>query len=102
VTWFGRSLNHYLRVSDGTTVGGMFTIMKITARSGMQCFGHETLDITNNVAYQLTVEGAQNWWVQRNLTTGEAIELLLPWEVDAKETQDSRFDELRPKPAPKT
>jgi hypothetical protein len=38
VTWFGRSLNHYLRVSDETSVGGMFTIAKITAKNGLQYF----------------------------------------------------------------
>jgi hypothetical protein len=102
VTWFGRSLNHYLRVSEETTVGSMFTIMKITARNGIQCFGRTTVDLKNNVAYQLAVEGTGNRWVQRNLTTGEAIELLMPWEVDDKETQNRRFDGMRPKPMPKT
>jgi hypothetical protein len=101
VTWFGRSLNHYLRVSDELTVGSMFTIAKITAANGIQYFGRTTVDITNNVAYELAIEGINNRWVQRNLTTGEAIELFMPWEVDNKLQKDNRFDGLRPKPLPR-
>jgi hypothetical protein len=41
----------------------------------------------------------QNRLVQRKMTTGETIELLLPWEVEGKEMEDHRFDGLRPKPA---
>ncbi|MGO9435252.1 MAG: hypothetical protein ACLP00_13300 [Terracidiphilus sp.] len=103
VTWFGRSLNHYLRVSDETTVSTMFTMIKITAKNGMQCFGRKTVELkSGGSAYELSFEGRRNRWVQRNLTTGQAIELLLPWEVDNKETRDHRFDGLRPKPMPKS
>jgi hypothetical protein len=99
VTWFRRSLDHYLRASDEATVGGMFTMMKITARHGMQLYPHARLDLTNKEAYELKIEGPQNRWVQRRTTTCETIELLLPWEVKDKEMEDRRFDGLRPKPA---
>jgi len=102
VTWFRRSLDHYLRASGESSVGGMFTIMKITARHGMQSYPHTRIDITNKEAYELTIQGTQNRWVQRKMTTGEAIELLLPWEVEDKEMGDQRFDGLRPKPVPET
>jgi len=103
VTWFGRSLNHYLSESNETTVGSMLTIMKITARNGMQCFGRKTVELKDDgVACELSFEGTRNRWVQRNLTTGQTIELLLPWEVDNKETRDHRFDGLRPKPMHKS
>jgi len=102
VTWFRRSLDHYLRVSGEPTVGGMFTIMKITGRHGMQSYSHTRIDITNKEAYELTIQGTENRWVQRKMTTGEVIELLLPWEVDDKEVEDHRFDGLRPKSVPKT
>jgi len=48
---------------------------------------------------ELAVEGDR--WVQRNLTNGEAVELLLPWEIDPREWSDKRFDGLRPKRMPK-
>jgi hypothetical protein len=82
VTWFGRSLNHYLRVSDETTIGALFSMIKITARNGVQCCGRKTVELKNDgVAYELWLDGSRNRWVQRSLTTGEAIELPLPWEV---------------------
>ena len=91
--------------TSGTTIsilfGSMFTIAKITAANGIQYFGRTTVDITNNVAYELAIEGINDRWVQRNLTTGEAIELLMPWEVDNKLQKDNRFDGLRPKPLPR-
>jgi hypothetical protein len=76
------------------------TITKITAKNGMQCFGRTTVDITNKVAYELKIEGISNRWVQRNLTTGEVIELRMPWEVDGKNMKDLRLNGLRPKPLP--
>jgi hypothetical protein len=78
----------------------MFTIAKITAAQGIQCFGRTTVDLTNKVAYELAIEGVNNRWVQRNLTTGKSIELIMPWEVDNKLQKDNRFDDLRPKPLP--
>jgi hypothetical protein len=56
---FGRSLNHYLRLSDETSVGGMFTIAKITAKNGIQYYGRTTVDITNKVAYKTRNRGHQ-------------------------------------------
>lgn len=100
VFWFGRSLVHYLRASEEPTVGGMFLIMKIDARHGMRWFPHTRVDITNNDSFELTQQGTEHRWVQRKLSTGEAIELLLPWEVDDKDKTDHRFDHIRPLPMP--
>jgi hypothetical protein len=102
VTWLGRALQSYLSQSGEMTVGTMFPMMKITARNGVQCFGRQTINIKTETSYELTVEGTQNRWVQRNLSTGEQIDLLMPWEIDHTETEDQRFDDLRPKPMKKS
>jgi hypothetical protein len=101
VFWFGRSLVHYLRVSQEPSVGGMFLIIKIDARHGMRWFPHTRVDITNKDSFELIQQGTEHRWVQRKLSTGEAIELMLPWEVDDKDKSDNRFDHIRPLPMPK-
>ena len=98
VFWFRRALDHYLRVSEERSVGGMFLIIKIDARHGMRWFPHTCVDITNNDSFELMQQGTEHRWVQRKLSTGEAIELLLPWEVDDKDKSDNRFDHIRPLP----
>ena len=98
VFWFRRSLDHYLRVSEERSVGGMFLIIKIDARHGMRWFPHTRVDTTNNDSFELVQQGTEHRWVQRKLSTGEAIELLLPWEVDDKDKSDNRFDHIRPLP----
>jgi hypothetical protein len=100
VTWLGRSLQSYLNESGEMTVGTMFPMMKITARRGIVPFGRKTVELkANGQGFELAVEADR--WVQRNLTTGEAVELLLPWEIDHGEWSDKRFDGLRPKRMPK-
>jgi len=100
VTWLGRSLQSYLSESGEMTVGTMFPMMKITARRGIVPFGRKTVELkANGQGFELAVEGDR--WVQRNLTTGEAVELLLPWEIDPREWSDKRFDGLRPMRMPK-
>jgi hypothetical protein len=101
VFWFRRSVDHYLRESGEASVGGMFLIIKIDARHGMRWFPHTRVDITNKESYELTQQGIYHRWVQRKLSTGEQIELMLPWEVDDKDRSDNRFDGIRPLPAPK-
>jgi hypothetical protein len=100
VTWLGRSLQSYLSESGDLTVGAMFPMMKITARRGIVPFGRKTVELkANGKAFELAAEG--NRWVLRNLTTGEKVELLLPWEIDHREWSDKRFDGLRPTLMPK-
>jgi hypothetical protein len=100
VTWLGRSLQSYLSESGEMTVGTMFPMMKITARRGIVPFGRKTVELkADGQGFELAAEGDR--WVQRNLTTGEAVELLLPWEIDHSEWSDKRFEGLRPKRMPK-
>jgi hypothetical protein len=86
---------HFLRSDNVESVGGAFTMVKLTA-AGPIPFTRETLDISKKEAYRLDFEHGHR--VQRNMTTGKEIRLLLPWELDQSERADHKFDDLRPKP----
>jgi hypothetical protein len=93
VNWLGRSMNHFLRANNVGSVGGSFTIAKITS-AGIVPMSRTTVLINERVAYELIYE--RDRWVQRNRTTGEEIRLCLPWELDQTIRADHRFDDLRP------
>jgi hypothetical protein len=95
IQWFGRSMTHFLRSDNVESVGGSFTMVKLTA-TGPIPFTRETLDMSKKEAYRLDFEHGH--WVQRNMTTGKEVRLVLPWDLNQREQTDHKFDDLRPKP----
>ena len=90
--WLTTSIHAFLKEKDVSSVGGMFTMLKLTDK-GIMHLGHETGAMPNGPFFELAFENDR--WVQKNLTTGKEIKLLLPWELNLNETNERVFDDNR-------
>jgi hypothetical protein len=90
--WFTIPMEGFVQTTDIPSVGGMFTLMRI-GNEGVVPMTRQTGEIPNGPFYELGFDNGR--WVQKNLTTGHEIKLLLPWELDVRETREHVFEDSR-------
>lgn len=91
--WLHRSMESFLRKHNVESVGGMFPMIRLR-RGGGTHITHQTGTLPDGPFYELAFDDGR--WIQRNVTAGEEIKLLRPWELDPSIRDNKRFDDLRP------
>ncbi len=91
--WLHRAMESFLRKRNVESVGGMFPMIRLNKSDGMHVT-HQTGTLPDGPFYELEFE--EDRWVQRNITTGQEIRLLRPWELDQRIRDNNKFDDLRP------
>jgi len=89
---FRDAIRQFVEERGIKTVGGLYPALKITGK-GIEALGLSTEIPVGGTKIELMME--DNRWIQRNLTTGKQIELLLPWEIEGEKIEDEQvFDDL--------
>lgn len=87
------AIRDFLERSKIQTVGGLYPMLKISkGRCHPLGFSAEIPLGGNKIALNFVQEKRR--WVQRNLTTGKELELLLPWEIDPNRVRGEKFDDF--------
>jgi len=89
---FCEAIRRFVEERKIRTVGGLYPTLKITGQ-GTELLGYSTEIPVGGTKIELTIEAGG--WIQRNLTTGKEIKLLLPWEIQDKDSRDDLvFEDL--------
>lgn len=90
---FREAIRRFVEEKKIRTVGGLYPALKVTGR-GTELLGYSTQIPVGGTKIELTIEAGR--WIQRNLTTGKEIKLLLPWEIQDKDFKDDLvFEDLK-------
>lgn len=90
---FRDAIRHFIDRHNIETVGGLYPAVKISSK-GAEALEYGFEIPVGGTKIRLVYEGGR--WVQENVSTGKAIRLLFPWELNPDNVRkDMRFDDLR-------
>lgn len=90
--FFRETIQRYMATMDENTVGGLYPVVKVT-NQGIEMIGHYSERPVGGTKVELIYK--DNYWLQRNITTGKEIKIVPPWEIqDVLATHNQTFNDL--------
>ncbi len=89
---FRQVIQHFIDERKIQSVGGLYPVLKVTER-GVEHITMGTEIPVGGTRLELAFENGR--WIQKNLSTGKQIPILMPWElIKNRITKDQTFNDL--------